>query len=189
MLRVLTEDDCSRDNFLRACLTKLGLKFSQESSLVPSLSELHLSSSEPQLVTNLISLWKPLITLCDGLECVSGGTDTFWLTRKVTSCKNKLASSNFLLSQNENSIERRMFYQLASMGFEKGKCDFTSTGKQIIVHELNWPETKESPSFKHQIFYECLLAYQNKEDSDVRDFGKYLLYGEAVTSTNTILEK
>jgi biotin--protein ligase len=34
-----------------------------------------------------------------------------------------------------------------------------------------------------------LRKYQEERDIEAEEFGKYLMYGEVVTSTNTMLEK
>jgi biotin--protein ligase len=72
----LAEDDTLRVNFLKACLSKLGLTISQETSSVPSLSRLHLSSLHPYLVPELLASWEDIITKEDGEEYIKGENDT-----------------------------------------------------------------------------------------------------------------
>ena len=67
--------------------------------------------------------------------------------------------------------------------------DYNAITKSLIPHETEWPGTKETPYFNHHSFYANLRKYQEEGDSEAEEFGKYLMYGEVVTSTNTMLEK
>lgn len=60
--------------------------------------------------------------------------------------------------------------------------------KVIVPHDQGLPSTKEIP-FHHEAFYANLNFYHNKLRNPDAAFGKYLLYGEVVTSTNSLLEK
>lgn len=54
---------------------------------------------------------------------------------------------------------------------------------------MEWPTGKETPYFNHHAFYANLRRYQQESSSEAEEFGKIILYGEVVTSTNTMLEK
>jgi hypothetical protein len=59
----------------------------------------------------------------------------------------------------------------------------------LILHETEWPGSKETPYFNHHAFFANLKRYQQENSSEAEEFGNVLMYGEVVTSTNTILEK
>ena len=67
--------------------------------------------------------------------------------------------------------------------------DYNSIVKRIIVHEMEYPLSKETPYFNHHAFYSNLEHYQAHSKEEATEFGKIMLYGEVVTSTNTMLEK
>ena len=67
---------------MKACLRKLGLEVSEESTPVPSLSRLHLSSAQPSAVSQLVQNWHEagIVTKGeDGEECIEGENDVFHL--------------------------------------------------------------------------------------------------------------
>ena len=67
--------------------------------------------------------------------------------------------------------------------------DYNKVIKQLVVHESEGPLNKETPYFNHHAFFASLNHYNGKFRDTTGEFGKYLLYGEVVTSTNTMLEK
>lgn len=67
--------------------------------------------------------------------------------------------------------------------------DYNKVLKRLIAHEIDLPSSKETPCFNHHAFYANLRHYLTKTKGIEGDFGKFLLYGEVVTSTNTLLEK
>lgn len=60
--------------------------------------------------------------------------------------------------------------------------------KVIIPHSRALPSAEETP-FHHESFYANLHHYHTKLRNPDASFGKHLIYGEVVTSTNTLLEK
>ncbi|KAI4943394.1 hypothetical protein J4E91_009303 [Alternaria rosae] len=60
--------------------------------------------------------------------------------------------------------------------------------KVIIPHEKALPSAEET-KFYHESFYANLHHYHTKLRNPNASFGKHLIYGEVVTSTNTLLEK
>lgn len=60
--------------------------------------------------------------------------------------------------------------------------------KVVIPHEKALPSTKDT-LFHHEAYYANLHHYHNKLRNPAASFGKHLIYGEVVTSTNTLLEK
>jgi len=60
--------------------------------------------------------------------------------------------------------------------------------KAIVPHSKALPPAEETP-FHHESFYANLHHYHTKLRNPDASFGKHLIYGEVVTSTNTLLEK
>jgi biotin--protein ligase len=188
-VKALVEDDKSRVNFLKACLAKLGLIISQEITSVPSLSRLHLSSLHHILVPELLASLGHIITKEDGEEYIKGENDTFHLEKQdsrwsLNTLVKSLPVPAILTGGDENSAD-----QADTIGSDDRIVDYNTITKRLIPHETQWPGTKETPYFNHHSFYANLKKYQEEKDSEAEEFGKYLMYGEVVTSTNTMLEK
>ncbi|CAN9276050.1 unnamed protein product [Alternaria alternata] len=66
--------------------------------------------------------------------------------------------------------------------------DYAKIVKVITPHEKALPSAQETP-FHHDAFYANLHHYHTKLRNPDASFGKHLMYGEVVTSTNTLLEK
>ncbi|RYO15768.1 hypothetical protein AA0111_g11603 [Alternaria arborescens] len=66
--------------------------------------------------------------------------------------------------------------------------DYAKIVKVIIPHEKALPSAQET-LFHHDAFYANLHHYHTKLRNPDASFGKHLMYGEVVTSTNTLLEK
>jgi biotin--protein ligase len=189
VVKALAEDDESRVNFLKACLAKLGLIISQETSSVPSLSRLHLSSQHHFLVPELLASWEDIITKEDGEEYIRGENDTFHLEKQSSrwslgSLVKALPLPGISATNQEQEAD-----ETANAGSDDRIVDYNTITKRIIPHETEWPGTKETPYFNHHSFYANLKGYQEESGGEADEFGKSLLYGEVVTSTNTILEK
>ena len=166
----------ARTSFLKACLTKLGLELSQESTPVPSLSKLHLSSLRPSGVGELLQSFDDVISKEDGKEFIKGENDTFHIEApNATWCMAQLR---------------------AALGPESGEppqpahssFDHDQTIKRVAAHDESWPEPKETPYFNHSVYYSSLREYRDR-DADSEEWGDSLMYGEVVTSTNTLLDK
>ncbi|KAE8453663.1 hypothetical protein EG329_009174 [Mollisiaceae sp. DMI_Dod_QoI] len=186
-VKALAEDDESRVNFLKACLAKLGLIISQETSSVPSLSRLHLSSSSHFLVPELLASWEDIITIEDGEEYIKGENDTFHIEKQDSRWSlNNLVKALPLPGVIRGTEETA---DQVDAGSDDRIVDYNAITKQLIPHETDWPGTKETPYFNHHAFYANLQRYQEEIGSEAEEYGKHLIYGEVVTSTNTILEK
>src|SRR5690606_37808913 len=66
--------------------------------------------------------------------------------------------------------------------------EYKNIQKIIVTHE-GFPTNAETPYFSHELYYACLA--NDRSDMNLRgaQFGSHILYGEVVTSTNTLLEK
>ncbi|KAI1799913.1 class II aaRS and biotin synthetase [Daldinia bambusicola] len=180
LIAALKADDDARIGFLKACLTKLGLEVSQETSGVPSLSRLHLSSISSSDVDDLLHAWEDIISKEDGEEYIRAENDTFHLQKSET-----MWSVNGLkeaLTSDDSSDQKSS--DLSSQGM----VDYSTIVKRVVTHETAWPEAKETPYFNHNAFYSSLQDYRRSEP-EAEEWGDFLMYGEVVTSTNTLLEK
>lgn len=169
-------------------LVKLGLVVSQELSSVPSLSRLHLSSLHHFLVPELLASWDDITTKEDGEEYIKGENDTFHLEKQSSRWSVNSLLKSLPLPGVPGAINEHTADQVDGAS-EDRILDYSKILKRIIPHEQEWPAAKETPYFNHHSFYANLQRYQREASSEAEDFGKYLLYGEVVTSTNTILEK
>jgi biotin---protein ligase len=184
----VAEDDESRTTFLKACLSKLGLTVSQETSSVPSLSRLHLSSMNHIEVSELLEELKDVITVEDGEEYIKGENDTFHIEKHSSRWSlNSLVKSLPLLGS--GTSERQSETDKTDGAMEDRILDYNTIVKRLIPHETEWPGGKETPYFNHHAFFANLRRYQQEGSSEAEEFGCVLMYGEVVTSTNTILEK
>jgi biotin--protein ligase len=180
----LAEDDESRSNFLKACLSRLGLVVSQDTGSVPSLSRLHLSAVNHHEVQELLASWEEIIDKEDGEEYIKGENDTFHIQKQESrwSLHNIKESLPGISDSTTDSEEQS--------GISEDKIvDYNKIMKTIIPHENEWPGLKETPHFNHHAYFAALKQYQEERNSQASEYGNYILYGDVVTSTNTILEK
>ncbi|CAF9919238.1 MAG: biotin holocarboxylase synthetase [Heterodermia speciosa] len=175
----LTEDDPQRTDFLKACLWKLGLEVNQEQNVVPSLSRLHLSSILPSYTSELMASLADIITTEDGKEYIQDENDRFCIERMSTwsfgSVANALPTSGSVTAEEEADQDRIL--------------DYSKITKHIVIQDQQVPQSKETPYFNHHAFFANLEYFQSRSTEGGDAYGKHLLYGEVVTSTNTILEK
>ncbi|KAH8703659.1 putative biotin apo-protein ligase [Talaromyces proteolyticus] len=177
----LAADDKSRTDFLKSCLSKLGLQVNQDTSTVPSLSCLHLSSIEPEYTQSIVRSLDELITKEDGKELLKDLNDTFQIERSDKSFQ--MQGLEEALSDNVKDAEKTN-----TDASEDRIIDYNAIVKRLMIHD-EIPSSKLTPYFNHHAFYANLKYYQSKSKEPVLDYGRHLLYGEVVTSTNTILEK
>lgn len=176
MIEQLEKDDDLRVRFLKGCLIKLGLLVSQESNPVPSLSRLHLSSLVPSGSSEVVAALEDIITIENGEEYIKDDNDTFRI--EIPSA---WSSGSAVTKRGEEEADRD--------DNEDRILNYSTIIKRIVVHDKEHPASKETPYFNHHAFFGNLSQYQSQLDEENIDFGVHLLYGEVVTSTNTILEK
>ena len=179
---ILSDNEKHRMDFLKACLTKLGLEVSDEQN-VPSLSRIHLSSAQPPATGKLISSLEEVTTNEDGEEYLKDDNDTFHVVKPSTWTMLDLKES--LPSESEPEAD-----QAHGSSSSDRIVDYNSIIKQVLVHDSDHPAPKDTPYFNHHAYYANLAHYQSTTRSaSSTPFGTPLLYGEVVTSTNTLLEK
>jgi biotin--protein ligase len=129
-----------------------------------------------------------LITKENGEEYMKGENDTFHLEKQGSRWSlNNLAKSLPLPDALKDNEEKPADQLDAASGDRI--VDYNAITKRLIPHEVEWPGTKETPYFNHHSFYANLKKYQGERGCEAEEFGKYMMYGEVVTSTNTMLEK
>lgn len=135
---------------------------------------------EPSETLGMIAGLQEIVSIRDGEEYIKDETDTFHLEKRNTWSLNSLAST---LQGNESDETDQ------SNAGDDRIIDYNTVVKRIVVHEKDYPASKETPYFNHNAFYANLKHYQEKLKEDNNHFGNYMLYGEVVTSTNSLLEK
>lgn len=189
LIKALAEDDDHRTNFLKACLEKLGLEIRHESSSIPSLSKLHLSSLDSMEVGGLLVSFDDIITKDEqGEEFIKGENDTFHLEHPDSRWHVDDLREALMAAHVDDIDDRRGRDDPVKAGAVDGLVDYNKLVKTIVPHESAWPEPKETPYFNHHDFYASLQEFRRRE-SEAYEWGDALMYGEVVTSTSTLLEK
>lgn len=193
-------------------LQKLGLKVNEEEQAVPSLSRLHLSAHKPADVSDLIASWGEILTIVKADEYIKGENDVFLLEKygaawgvkelkkavdlvegalpQALTGKEKANEDRHGEDEAEGNIKDILERIAYSSSITPDQIlDYDKLIKKLAPHEKSLPSTRETPSFHHDAFFANLDFYHSKLRNDDPSFGKYLMYGEVVTSTNTILEK
>jgi len=178
-VEALAEDDKLRIDFLMACLLKLGLDVNQENTAVPSLSRLHLSSILPSGTSETMKSLQEIVTILDDQAYIKDENDTFHLENpsawSLGSIADALPSVKDKTDNDDDDDDRII--------------DYNAVVKRLVVHEKEPPASKETPYFNHHAFFANLKHYSSQSQGDDDNFGKNIMYGEVVTSTNTLLEK
>lgn len=174
------EDDKQRANFLRACLLKLGLRVNAKENAVPSLSGLHLSSLKSANTTEILASLQDIITVENGEEHIKDDNDTFHILSQSSSSR----ESEIRTDSKEESAKTD-----CDDTNEDRIINYSTIVKCIVIHDEEYPAHRETPYFNHHAYYANLRYYQSQSTERGIEFGQDLLYGEVVTSTNTILEK
>lgn len=157
---------------MKACLSKLGLQVAQDSSIVPSLSSLHISGQDANKSLEILSLLAPDLTHENKNEYLKDENDTFRIERPGTW---NLSDLEEALPDGESKPT-------------EGIVDYQAITKRLVFHD-DLPSSKLTPYFNHHAFFSNLKQYQSESREGASEFGSNLMYGEVVTSTNTILEK
>ncbi|KAL8723734.1 MAG: hypothetical protein Q9225_000029 [Loekoesia sp. 1 TL-2023] len=184
IVKALKEDEKQRTDFLKACLLKLGLHVNQEQTTIPSLSRLHLSSAVVSNTAKLIEALQDIITMQDGEEYIRDENDIFHLEKPATWSLGLLA--NALPGATEKNPESE---ESGNAEDQDKIIDYNEIMKRLVVHDKDQPESKDTPYFNHQAYFANLKHYESQSRENGETFGKNILYGEVVTSTNTMLEK
>lgn len=144
---------------------------------VPALTSLHLSSIANTEVTELLYSFGNVVEKEGGQEYIKDEADTFHI-------KTDAASPNISALAISDSTSG----DLASDA--NGTVDYNKILKVIIPHETSLPTSADTPRFNHKLYFSSLKTYQLLEDGAAEwQWGNVFMYGDVVTSTNTLLEK
>ncbi|OKL61975.1 hypothetical protein UA08_02569 [Talaromyces atroroseus] len=172
VIEQLAADDKMRMDFLKACLTKLGLQVNQETTTVPSLSCLHLSSVEPEYTQTLVSSLEEAITKGEGddanKEFLKDVNDTFQIERNAEYQMQDLKEA---LPDAAGADSGKPPSDQSSATADEGIVDYNTIVKRLLVHD-EWPLSKLTPYFNHHAFYAHLKHYQSRSREAVLDFGR-----------------
>jgi biotin--protein ligase len=167
---------------LKACLKKLGLEVSCGTSHVPSLSKIHLSSLHHTEASEILCSFDEIITKDNGEEYIKGDNDLFHLEKPDS--RWSMAALSEALSSDLEALKKKK----TGRGSPDPTADYSHVPKRVVTHEEAWPEPKETPYFNHSVYYSSLREFRAQEP-EAETWGDVLMYGEVVTSTNTLLEK
>ena len=154
-----------------------------EENAVPPLSRLHLSSSRSGEIARLLTGLKEIITVEAGEEYIKDENDTFLLEKSSALSMSELKAV-LPRSRSKSPIGRN-----SSTDSEDRILDYSTVVKRIFPHAEDLPKSKDTPYFNHEEYFDHLAKYQSMTKDANTAFGQTLLYGEVVTSTNTLLEK
>jgi biotin---protein ligase len=183
MIEELAADDKQRMEFMKACLVKLGLTVNHDEEDLPTLSPIFLSCLRPTLIKELIASWKKIATTENGEKYINDEIDRFHLVTR----------SRLSLETLSQALPSKL---LQGEGTEKPSAieshillDYITITKELLIHDTGYPSSDDTPAFNHSSYYSNLLKYQTMSAETILTFGDYLLYGELMTSTNSLLEK
>ena len=123
---------------------------------------------------------REIITNENGEEYIKDENDTFHLEKPSAWSLGSIAEA-LPDSKNEKTDE--------GTGGEDRIIDYSTVVKRLIVHDKAFPLNKETPYFSHHAFFANLEHYRAPIKAGASEFGENMMYGEVVTSTNTMLEK
>ena len=189
IIKAIEEDNQKRIDFLIACLSKLGMEVNMGDTEVPSLSQLHLSSATPWDVSIIMTSLSEVISFEGEDEYLRDECNSFrfdapgaWAMGDVAGALDDVAEA----LDDDDAAEEKASVTVPDEEVALGSAPGTL---RVVVHMDEHPAPKETPYFNHQAYYEHLDRYRAKLSHDAITFGQFILYGDVVTSTNTLLEK
>lgn len=179
----LVEDEQQRVDFMKACLTKLGLEVSKYTEAVPSLSLLHVSAADPGAVSEMVHGWQEagIMIKEDGREIIKGENDTFILHQDT--------GDSWDMSAVHKAVSEAAGDDDQADPSEDRLVDYNSLPKRVLLHESSIPDSKQTPYFNHNAYFWSLKDYHAQQRDSKHSLGKVVMYGEVVTSTSTLLDK
>jgi biotin--protein ligase len=149
----------------------------------------------PQFLNDLADI---IVRDENGKETIKGANDTFMLERaggifSVGKLKDAISSvlpSSIAPSTTSGSADNTASRENEISQRDEGMTlDYDKVVKRIFVHEEGFPSAKETPYFNFAAYYANWAAYIRDTNGTEGLFGKNIIYGEVVTSTNTLLDK
>ena len=129
-------------------------------------------------MSELVASFADIISVQDGLEYIQDENDKFYVSRHSAWLSHPVAQSLI-----ESETER------IRIADQDRILDYNKLPKWIVAHDDGTPHIEDTPFFDHLAFFTNLERFQSSSLAQRDEFGKYLLYGDVVTSTNTMLEK
>ncbi|KAI8866400.1 class II aaRS and biotin synthetase [Ramicandelaber brevisporus] len=167
---VLRDTDHWRLAFMSALLRYMGLKpTANGGDIIPPLSPLFLSSSDPAAQFNLFS---PIVSLRSTAGTIKDSRDTFIVSEHTLDVSPRLlptAAADVTVNKIEASRK------------ESSEDDHQL---HLLLCTRSLPQKMRTPLFDHAKYYSELVYVYG-----VQSLGRSIMYGEAVTSTQTILDK
>ncbi|KAF8455920.1 hypothetical protein BGX38DRAFT_1165319 [Terfezia claveryi] len=199
----VTEDHEKQAGFLKGMLRKLGLRVSQEAYMIPKLTVLHLTSVYPEDVGSLLGNLRAagLVTKEGDKEMIFAENDTFiveeegekGLSLSKLSLQDTPSSGNG--TQDGQEEDESGEFQANKQNDPESDpendkiIDYHKVIKRIHSHPTFQPSKSLTPYFNHSLYYKSLTTYRSQSRLSPSQFGSFLLYGEVVTSTSTMLDK
>ncbi|KTW30794.1 biotin-[acetyl-CoA-carboxylase] ligase [Pneumocystis carinii B80] len=153
----------SRTMFLRHILQSLGLQTTSKPIISSEITNLHLFSKFSDLIKETTNILYNISEIINGEHIIKCENDSF--------CLQKSSTNTF----NQNSLNNSHDY------------DYEIIPKYIKIHE-HLPTILETPFFNHEIYFKNLLASRTLK-KEKKYMGNIVLYGETVSSSQTLLDK
>ena len=198
----VTEDHEKQVGVLKGMLRRLRLKVSQEAYMIPRLAVLHLTSVYPEDVGSLLENLRAagLATKEGDKEMIVAENDTFIIEdggKNLSLSKLSLKGTPSLGNdtqdgggEDENGEPQANKSDGPESYAESDKIiDYNKVIKTIHAHPTIQPSKSLTPYFNHHLYYKSLTTYRSQSRLSPSQFGSFLLYGEVVTSTSTMLDK
>lgn len=187
VFEALEKDDKLRKDFFKACVLRLGLTVNEHDDDPPSLSPIHLSSIGGD-VSNVLEQWEAAATSIDGEAYIKAEVDTFHIQSPSKAWSMEKLLKTVAEIKPRTDANERAEPENEAMG--NNFLDYGTVMKELVPHNEP-PTAKSTPYFNHRAYYSNLQGYRKAaiDESQNDRLGHYLLYGEVVTSTSTLLEK
>jgi len=154
----------------------------EASKPVPAPSPLYLTALDPSEIPSLLSKWSEILLQSGENVYIKGDNDTF----KITNLPDSITPQK---SQDVDEALSALSLEepLAEQSSPDRIVDYDALTKHIIVSPSP-PSLRETPNFSIPTFYHHLESFSSTRRYKSA-FGRYLIYADVVTSTNTMLEK
>ncbi|EMR11322.1 biotin-[acetyl-CoA-carboxylase] ligase [Pneumocystis murina B123] len=153
----------NRTIFLRHILQSLGLRTTSKPIISSEITNLHLFSKFSNLIKEITNILYNISEIINGERVIRCENDSFYLQK----------SSTYTFSQNPLNNFHDYDYEIIP--------------KYIKIHK-HLPTILEIPFFNHEIYFKNLLASRTLK-KEKKYMGNIILYGETVSSSQTLLNK
>ncbi|KTW31841.1 biotin-[acetyl-CoA-carboxylase] ligase [Pneumocystis jirovecii RU7] len=152
--------------FLKHMFQLLNLQTTSKPIISTNISDLHLFSEFPNIVEKIADVLYNISEKIAKNPAIKCENDTFYL-QETSSISMHTLVENYLNNFHEN--------------------DYNKIPKYIKIHR-NLPNILEMPFFNHKVYFENLLESRTLQE-DSYQLGNIVLYGETLTSSQTLLDK